>query len=145
MAGEPNRQLLASMTDKDRQNSLSQLFKQTKPKEPIPSVAPTKGSGKSAFKEPEQAQFLAVPYSILKDHSMTTTERLLLSMINSLDRTNDHCYATNHYFSETLGISERHVRRMILTLEELDKIVVKGREKNRRIIKSLSNEEKKNS
>ena len=145
MQAQPNRKLLASMTEKERQNSLSALFSQQKPKIPTPEVKPTKDSGKSVFKEFQNTHFLAVPYSILEDHSMTPTERILLSMINSLDRTEDHCYATNEYFSKTIGVSERQVRKIITTLEELEKIKIKGRKKNRRIIKSLSHDKKLNS
>lgn len=145
MAGEPNGKLLTSMTEKERQQSLSALFSQHTPTSTIPLVSNTKEEVKGVFKEPEKAHFLAMPYSILEDHSMTPTERILLSMINSLDRTKDHCYATNEYFSKMIGVSERQVRKIITTLEELEKIKIKGRRKNRRIIKSLSHDTRLNS
>jgi len=93
--------------------------------------------GKKHDLDPKDRHFFFLPHHIANDHELSIPERFLLCMINSLDN-DDHCYATNQYFADILGVDERHVRRLIHRLIKLKKIETKGKYKNRRIIKSLS-------
>lgn len=89
--------------------------------------------------EPKERHFFILPFHIANDHELSIPERMLLCMITSLDK-EDNCYATNRYFSDILGVGERHIREMISRLVELKRVVIMGRYKNRRIIKSLSHD-----
>jgi hypothetical protein len=143
---------LGEMSEHDRQRFLIESLN------PLPEVAHTsfKFEGKKKeeieapkekkedkFSDPKERQFVPLYYGILKDHKLTLTERILYSLIHSYDQSSFHCYATNRYLSDLIGVTERSVTRMIGKLESLNKIEILERNKNKRIIKSKYNEENK--
>lgn len=56
-----------------------------------------------------------IPIEILKLKDISQTEKLLLSVVISLD-SGDGCYATNRYFSELFGVSKDRITRIISEL-----------------------------
>lgn len=85
--------------------------------------------------KPKDQHFIVVQKYILNDERLTGNEKLLVSLITSLDR-QDHCYATNQYFADILCVSERAIRKMLKHLIELGMVEYDGRFRNRRILVS---------
>lgn len=83
--------------------------------------------------KPKDQHFVIVQKYILNDKRLTGNEKLLVSLITSLDR-QDHCYATNQYFADILGVTARAIRKMINRLCDLGMIEYDGKFKNRRIL-----------
>ena len=78
-----------------------------------------------------------IPRHIWCDTTLNWTHKLLLVEIDSLD-TLDHCFASNKYFAEFLGLSKSRVSEVISELEKLGYIKVllkyKGKSVEKRII-----------
>ena len=64
-----------------------------------------------------------IPRHIWCDTTLNWTHKLLLVEIDSLD-TLDHCFASNKYFAEFLGLSKSRVSEVISDLEKLGYIKV---------------------
>ena len=64
-----------------------------------------------------------IPKEIWENKKMSLTERCLLTEILSLDNEKG-CYASNKYFSDFFGVSERTITRSIKSLEDFDLISI---------------------
>lgn len=59
-----------------------------------------------------------IPKELYLTKELNWTEKLLLIEIDSLD-TEDHCFASNKYFAEFIGVTQRRVQQCINKLKEL--------------------------
>jgi hypothetical protein len=69
--------------------------------------------------------FLGVwlPKEIYLHKGLTPTEKLLLAEINSFSK-NGVCFASNEHFSEFLGITKKHVSKLITKLSKMELVKV---------------------
>ena len=86
--------------------------------------------------------FLIYPYSVMKQKDINLSSKVLLSEIISLSRNQEHCFASNEFFSQRLGIGERTVVSSLKELKEKGYITTK-RKKYIRYIKLNQNKLKK--
>ena len=77
--------------------------------------------------------FIAVPNIVLNDEVCSSTDKLILGIINSLSKENDYCFASNQYFSKTLNLSIRTIKRSISNLKKCKYIEVR-KINNKRVI-----------
>lgn len=72
-----------------------------------------------------ERQFLGVwiPKEIYLHKGLTPTEKLLLAEISSFSK-NGICFASNEHFSEFLGVSKKHVSRLISKFVEMGFVTV---------------------
>ena len=79
-------------------------------------------------------KYAHVPEYILSYKDLNATERLLMGIIYSLTRMSGECFATNEYFSNTLGFTTRTISSSISSLKRENLIVTKNINGNRKII-----------
>ena len=77
-----------------------------------------------------------IPKDIWLSDKLSTMEKVLFVEIHSLDNERG-CYASNRYFSEFFGISERQIRNYIASLKENGFISVSIQNRNDRVIRTL--------
>lgn len=58
-----------------------------------------------------------IPKKIIYDHNLTYSEKMLLSLIWSLDGEHN-CYASNKYLAEVMGLNERTLANIIVSLKK---------------------------
>jgi DNA-binding MarR family transcriptional regulator len=81
-----------------------------------------------------QVRGLFIPLDLFKDKRLTTTEKLLIVLVDMLDNGSRHCYASNHYLGELLGVTEQHVINSLTKLRRLGWVSdLPGGEDKRRI------------
>ncbi len=68
--------------------------------------------------QPEPNFFAVLPVKIIRDKSLTATEKILFACITSLTRENGYCYASNKYFAEILGISTTRISHLLSILDD---------------------------
>jgi DNA-binding MarR family transcriptional regulator len=66
--------------------------------------------------------FINIPYSILFDVNLSSTQKLLLSEIIALLKLPDGCYKSNNDFSELIGVCGSGVSKQIKKLVEMNYI-----------------------
>ncbi|WP_439651556.1 helix-turn-helix domain-containing protein [Mariniradius sediminis] len=59
-----------------------------------------------------------IPLDILENTTLDSTNKILLSEILSLTKLPDHCFASNKYFGELLGLTRSSVSKRISFLQE---------------------------
>lgn len=69
--------------------------------------------------------FINIPYSILFDINLSSTQKLLLSEIISLLKLPEGCYKSNNDFGKLIGICGSGVSKQIKNLVEMNYIIVK--------------------
>lgn len=75
-----------------------------------------------------------IPKEIWLSDQLSLMEKVLFVEIHSLD--NEHgCYASNRYFAEFFGISERQIRTYIASLKENGFVTVSIKNRNERVIR----------
>lgn len=77
---------------------------------------------------------LYIPIEISSDSNLNLSEMRVLATIKALDK-DKKCFATNSYMAECLGISTRHVSRVISSLEKKGYILVENKNSFKRTIK----------
>ena len=77
-----------------------------------------------------------IPRQIWLMEELSPMEKILFAEIDSLDN-EEGCYASNEYFAEFLGKSERSVRRYLEKLKNLELIEIVDFDGRRRVIHSL--------
>lgn len=66
-----------------------------------------------------------IPREIWESKELSITDRCLLAEIDSLCDTPKGCYASNSYFANFFGVSERTISRSVKNLEEMELINVR--------------------
>ena len=61
---------------------------------------------------------LWIPNIILFNDKLTHMEKILLSFIYALDGKKRHCYASNKYLAELMGVSQRTISNSIVDLKK---------------------------
>jgi hypothetical protein len=90
-------------------------------------------------------QGIWIPRDVYLNTDLTWIEKILLIEIDSLDKGNKGCFASNDYFSEFLGVSKTHISKSIKRLIELNFVVLKSFNGRIRILKSALNSTSKQS
>lgn len=92
-------------------------------------------------KKDKYGNFLMSYYHIFQvkfeDKKFNLTDKMVLLVIHNLDNSERHCYATNKYIAEILGIAESSVSNSIGRLEDLKLIDREGLGKNRVLFSKL--------
>lgn len=78
-------------------------------------------------------KFIIIPSYILNDKNVTSTDKLLLGVINSLSIKQHYCYASNSYLAKVLNVSKRTITNSISNLKEQSFIKIDYLENERRI------------
>lgn len=66
--------------------------------------------------------FIMIKYSILKNKKLNSSEKIVFSTIESLEKQTGFCWATNSNISELTGISPANIQRIITKLVKMDMI-----------------------
>lgn len=67
---------------------------------------------------PQQAYFTVIPATVRQDDQLSTNAKILYGDIVALASAGGYCYASNQYFAEAFGMTERSITRLISKLEE---------------------------
>ena len=79
-----------------------------------------------------------IPVEILRDHSLTMQEKLILMEIHQLtELDNNQCYASNEHFSKMLDISKKSVSNTISNLVKKGRIGVELSDRNHKRLLSI--------
>lgn len=81
-----------------------------------------------------ELKYLVIPEEYLKDKTLDADEKFILSLIKLLDNENG-CFATNKYFADIMGRSEKTITRLIKKLDKKKYIKFVGKIKNKRVIR----------
>lgn len=63
--------------------------------------------------------YAIIPSEILSRKDISANEKLLVGLIASLSHKEGHCFASNQYMADCLGVSSSAIRSYLRTLEEL--------------------------
>ena len=77
--------------------------------------------------------YTATPRIILNDSNCSSTDKLILGIINSLSYNKEYCYASNHYFSKVLGVCTKTISNSIQNLASRNYIYIKYVDNQRQI------------
>ena len=77
--------------------------------------------------------FIAVPRIILKDNRYSSTDKLVLGMINSLSNNKGYCYAKNSMLATELNVGTKTISNSLSKLKKNNVIIIKYLEYQRRI------------
>ena len=77
--------------------------------------------------------FINIPYSVLFDNKLSSTQKLLLSEILVLTELEHGCIKSNREFGELLGIGTSAIFKQIKKLVEMDYIIINDAFKQRKI------------
>ena len=84
-------------------------------------------------------QGIWIPRNVYLNKDLTWIEKILLVEIDSLDKSDRGCFASNDYFSEFLGVSKTHISKSIKHLIELKFVRLHSFNGRTRILKSALN------
>jgi len=84
-------------------------------------------------------QGIWIPRNVYLNKDLTWIEKILLVEIDSLDKSDKGCFASNDYFSEFLGVSKTHISKSIKHLIELKFVRLQSFNGRIRILKSALN------
>lgn len=73
----------------------------------------------------ENLGWALIPPNVLSNEKLTSTEKLLLGRIIGLSGKSGHCFASNAWLSQGLGLTKRHVADCITTLADKGYIIRK--------------------
>lgn len=62
--------------------------------------------------------YYVVPAEVFEDDNLEDSEKMLYALISGLSNNTGYCYASDNYLSERRKCDARHIRRMVLKLEE---------------------------
>lgn len=77
--------------------------------------------------------FAPVPLRIMARTDLSQTSKLLYGLIVGLARQRGHCFASDAYLGNALGVSERQATRAVQELERERLILITGATKNRHL------------
>ena len=77
--------------------------------------------------------FTAVPRIVLNDPSCSSTDKLVMGVINSLSNNKEYCYASNDYFSKELNVGTKTISNSLSKLKKLGFIYIEYVKKDRHI------------
>lgn len=83
---------------------------------------------------PKQLEGLWIPAIYLYAQDLGQTEKILMSYIRMLDQ-EKHCYASNGYLAEIMGLTEKRIRNMLVDLKS--KGYIETIRRNPRLIKCV--------
>ncbi len=66
----------------------------------------------------QNTSFLTIPYNILNLKGLTLSAKILLAEILSLSKLEGHCYASNAYLADRLGLSLPTVKNALRQLRK---------------------------
>lgn len=75
-----------------------------------------------------------IPAKVRYDNDLTPNAKLLYSEITALCNNLGYCWASNSYFSELYGVSDRTIQRILNQLENKKYINIKINDFNKRLI-----------
>ena len=84
-------------------------------------------------------QGIWIPRNVYLNGDLTWIEKILLVEIDSLDKGEKGCFASNDYFSEFLGVSKTHISKSIKHLIDLKFLRLQSFNGRVRILKSVLN------
>lgn len=64
--------------------------------------------------------YAIIPGDILSRKDISANEKLLVGLVNSLSHKQGHCFASNQYMGDCLGVSQSAIRSYIKNLEKLN-------------------------
>ena len=67
---------------------------------------------------PQGIKGLWIPGEILHNENSTWQEKVLLTFIYHLDSTENHCYASNRYLGELMGVNEKTIANVLSSLKK---------------------------
>lgn len=77
--------------------------------------------------------FIAVPRIVLKDNRYSSTDKLVLGMINSLSNIKGYCYAKNSKLATELNVGTKTISNSLSKLKKNNIIIIEYLEYERRI------------
>ncbi len=77
--------------------------------------------------------YTATPRIILNDSNCSSTDKLILGIINSLSYNNEYCYASNSYFAKELSLGTKTISNSLSRLKKQKYIIIKYVDGKRRI------------
>ena len=77
--------------------------------------------------------FIAVPRIVLKDNKYSSTDKLVLGMINSLSNIKGYCYAKNSKLATELNVGTKTISNSLSKLKKNNIIIIEYLEYQRRI------------
>ena len=77
--------------------------------------------------------YIMIPYSVLENNKLNSTDKLLIGIINSLATNTNYCYASNEYLSKKLNISRRAISKSLSKLRQENFIKIKVENHQRKI------------
>ncbi len=77
--------------------------------------------------------FTATPRIILNDSNCSSTDKLILGIINSLSYNKEYCYASNSYFAKELSLGTKTISNSLSRLKKQKYIIIKYVDGKRRI------------
>ena len=77
--------------------------------------------------------YTATPRIILNDSNCSSTDKLILGIINSLSYNKEYCYASNSYFAKELSLGTKTISNSLSRLKKQKYIVIKYVDGKRRI------------
>ncbi len=90
--------------------------------------------------ETKFSTFIALETDVLLDKRLTSTEKILYSIICALSNNNTKCcYAKNEYICKLINLKERQLKYSLKKLKELNYIKVEIRNGNKRKITTTVN------
>jgi hypothetical protein len=78
-----------------------------------------------------RAGFAALPYVVLRDTRLSLGARLAYSTLLSYAWQDEACFAGQEKMARDMGVSERHLRRFLVELEEFGYVRIKRQGLNR--------------
>lgn len=77
--------------------------------------------------------YITIPYSVLENTKLNSTDKLLMGIINSLAHNENYCYANNEYLSKKLNVSKRTISKSLSKLKSEKFVRVETMNNGRRI------------
>ena len=78
-------------------------------------------------------KYVEVPVVVLLDEDISTTTKLLMSLITTLSMQEGFCFASNRYLSNLMKVSRRTITSCIASLRKKNYIRVESEPNTRRI------------
>lgn len=87
-------------------------------------------------------EYFTMPTEITKRTDLTASEKLILGILKALDNSEKHCYASNQYIADLIGLSKGTVANIMSQLAKKKFITVKVVNFNERTVRYTFNKSK---